>query len=53
MIFISSQVSCLAVHENLSQTAVGFVDGTVIVIKGDITNARFVYISSLPLPTRR
>lgn len=34
------QVSGIAVHENLSQMAVGFVDGTVTVIKGDITNSR-------------
>lgn len=34
------QVSCIAVHENLSQMAIGFEDGTVIIIKGDVTNAR-------------
>ncbi|XP_066929796.1 vacuolar protein sorting-associated protein 11 homolog [Clytia hemisphaerica] len=34
------QVSSIAVHENLSQMAVGFVDGTVTIIKGDITNSR-------------
>ena len=34
------QVSCLAVMENLTQMAVGFVDGSVIVYKGDITRDR-------------
>ena len=35
-----SQVSCLAVMENLTQMAVGFADGTVLVYKGDITRDR-------------
>ncbi|CAH3015308.1 unnamed protein product, partial [Porites evermanni] len=33
-------VSCLAVMENLTQMAVGFADGTVLVYKGDITRDR-------------
>ena len=33
-------VSCIAVHENLSQMAIGFEDGSIIMYKGDITNSR-------------
>ncbi|XP_032237087.2 vacuolar protein sorting-associated protein 11 homolog isoform X2 [Nematostella vectensis] len=33
-------VSCLAVLENLTQMAVGFADGSVVVYKGDITRDR-------------
>lgn len=33
-------VSCLALMENLTQMAVGFADGTVLVYKGDITRDR-------------
>ncbi|XP_065653424.1 vacuolar protein sorting-associated protein 11 homolog [Hydra vulgaris] len=35
-----SEVTCLSVHENLTQMAVGFDDGTVVVFKGDIMNSR-------------
>ena len=34
------QVSCLAVYENLTQMAVGFEDGSVVVYKGDVTRDR-------------
>ncbi|XP_058050899.1 vacuolar protein sorting-associated protein 11 homolog [Ahaetulla prasina] len=33
-------VSCLTVHENLNFMAIGFVDGSVVLIKGDITRDR-------------
>lgn len=35
------QVSCLALMENLTQMAVGFADGSVLVYKGDITRDRW------------
>ena len=35
------QVSCLAVYENLTQMAVGFEDGSVVVYKGDVTRDRW------------
>ena len=36
------QVSFLAVYENLTQMAVGFADGSVVVYKGDVTRDRLV-----------
>lgn len=33
-------VTCIAVHENFCQLAIGFEDGSIIVYKGDITNSR-------------
>uniref|UniRef100_A0A8C5PSQ7 Vacuolar protein sorting-associated protein 11 homolog n=1 Tax=Leptobrachium leishanense TaxID=445787 RepID=A0A8C5PSQ7_9ANUR len=33
-------VSCITVHENLNFMAIGFTDGSVVLIKGDITRDR-------------
>ncbi|CAH1772502.1 unnamed protein product, partial [Owenia fusiformis] len=35
-----SRVSCLTVHENLNNMAVGFEDGSVVLFKGDVTRDR-------------
>eukprot|EP00794_Sanderia_malayensis_P012216 gene12216-13473_t len=33
-------VSAISVHENLSQMAIGFYDGTVLIVRGDVTRER-------------
>lgn len=33
----------ISVHENLSQMAIGFEDGTVIIVRGDVTRERLVF----------
>lgn len=35
-----AQVMCLSAHENMNLIAVGFKDGTVLLIKGNITRDR-------------
>ncbi|XP_064424845.1 vacuolar protein sorting-associated protein 11 homolog [Latimeria chalumnae] len=35
-----TEVSCLAVHENLNYMAIGFEDGSIVLTKGDITRDR-------------
>ncbi|XP_043936877.1 vacuolar protein sorting-associated protein 11 homolog [Protopterus annectens] len=35
-----TEVSCLTVHENLNFMAIGFADGSVVLLKGDITRDR-------------
>ena len=35
-------MSCLAATENLTQMAIGFADGSVVIYKGDITSSRYL-----------
>ena len=35
-------MTVVCVHENLSQMAVGYEDGTVIVVRGDVTRERLI-----------
>ena len=35
-------MTVISVHENLSQMAIGFEDGTVVIMRGDVTRDRLI-----------
>ena len=49
--FLLYQVSAISVNENLSQMAIGFFDGTVLIVRGDVTRERYfdIFIQFLSL----